>query len=91
MYSTNADHSILKIFDRDGSFSIKKKLLLILRVLSFSSREKVNSKKRLKIFPARESLVSEIPSGDGKNLKPFLQCILLRTGKKGTRIPSLNP
>jgi len=29
-----------------------------------------------KLFPARESLVSDISAGDGNIAKPFLQCIL---------------
>jgi hypothetical protein len=28
----------------------------------------------IKLFPARESLVSDIPAGDGKMANPFLQC-----------------
>jgi hypothetical protein len=28
----------------------------------------------IKLFPARESLVSDIPAGDGKNDNLFLQC-----------------
>jgi hypothetical protein len=29
---------------------------------------------KVKVFPARESLVSDIPAGDGKIVKLFLQC-----------------
>jgi hypothetical protein len=29
----------------------------------------------IKLFPARESLVSDIPAGDGKMANHFLQCI----------------
>jgi hypothetical protein len=32
----------------------------------------------IKLFPARESLVSDIPAGDGKNNNLFLQCGLQR-------------
>ncbi len=31
----------------------------------------------IKIFPARESLVSDIPAGDGKIGNPFLQCTFI--------------
>ncbi len=31
----------------------------------------------IKLFPARESLVSNIPAGDGKIAKRFLHCILI--------------
>jgi hypothetical protein len=36
--------------------------------------ESVHCKKRLAILPARESLVSDIPAGDGKLANLFLQC-----------------
>jgi hypothetical protein len=29
---------------------------------------------KIKLFPLRESLVSDIPDGDGKTTNPFLQC-----------------
>ncbi len=32
------------------------------------------SQNRVKLFPARESLVSDIPAGDGKIANLFLQC-----------------
>ncbi len=33
---------------------------------------------RSHIFPARESLVTGIPAGDGKNRWPFLQCMYMK-------------
>ncbi len=30
----------------------------------------------IKFFPARESLVSDIPAGDGKAANVFLQCVV---------------
>jgi hypothetical protein len=35
-----------------------------------------------KLFPARVSLVSDIPAGDGKNDNLFLQCSRLRNSPK---------
>jgi hypothetical protein len=35
------------------------------------------------LFPARESLVSDIPAGDGKIVNLFLQCNPLRAGRGG--------
>ncbi len=34
----------------------------------------------IKLFPARESLVSDIPAGDGKIANLFLQCIIVFAG-----------
>jgi hypothetical protein len=31
---------------------------------------------KIELFPARESLVTDIPAGDWKNFSPFLQCII---------------
>ncbi len=31
-------------------------------------------------FPPRESLVSDIPAGDGKTANPFLQCMMVDSG-----------
>jgi hypothetical protein len=39
-----------------------------------SSRDVTNQ--TLKLFPARESLVSDIPAGDGKIANSFLQCVV---------------
>jgi hypothetical protein len=58
-------------------------------MIYFPSRVAVHCKKRLTIFPARESLVSDIPAGDGEIVKLFLQCkgtpdpALLETGQVG--------
>ncbi len=37
-----------------------------------------------KLFPARESLVSDIPAGDGKSNNLFLQCTV--NGVKDSRL-----
>jgi hypothetical protein len=39
------------------------------------SLNKLSSPGIIKLFPARESLVSDIPAGDGKNDNLFSQCI----------------
>jgi hypothetical protein len=48
-------------------------------LLSFNGFHPFSSlycEKRNKLFPARESLVSDIPSGDGKTANLFSQCIV---------------
>ncbi len=42
----------------------------------------------IKLFPARESLVSDIPAGDGKTANLFLQC---GTTKTSNVDPGLDP
>jgi hypothetical protein len=40
----------------------------------------LHCKKKVYLFPARESLVSDVPAGDGKTADIFLQCICLLRG-----------
>jgi hypothetical protein len=53
-----------------------KKMLVIFPSPAGMSLTKLSLAKNIHILPARESLVSDIPAGDGKIVNLFLQCEL---------------